>query len=132
MVSEKIKELELTRAKLASLEQAIADELSAELAVLPERYGFGSAEEFLKAVAAATGTSLAKKGRKPARAGSKGKAPKSENKRRIRAVITTEIREQVKLLCEGGKTGAEIAAALQISKPTVQNIKKALGLVKPR
>ena len=132
MVSEKIKELELTRAKLASLEQAIADELSAELAVLPERYGFGSAEEFLRAVAAATETSLAKKGRKPAREGSKGKAPKSEKKRRVRAVITTEIREQVKLLCEEGKTGAEIAAALQISKPTVQNIKKALGLVKPR
>lgn len=127
MVSEKIKELELTRAKLASLEQAIADELSTELAVLPARYGFGSAKEFLRAVAAATGSSLAKKGRKP-----KVKAPKSEEKRRPRAVITPEIREQVKQLCEGGKTAAEIAAAVQISKPTVQNIKKALGLVKPR
>jgi hypothetical protein len=31
-----------------------------------------------------------------------------------------------------GRTGAEIAKAVRISLPSVQNIKKALGLVKAR
>ena len=39
---------------------------------------------------------------------------------------------EVKKLVEAKKTGAEIAKALGISLPSVQNIKKALGLVKAR
>ncbi len=35
-------------------------------------------------------------------------------------------------MVEGDKTGAEIAKSLGISLPSVQNIKKALGLVKKR
>jgi hypothetical protein len=38
----------------------------------------------------------------------------------------------VKRLVESGKTGAQIARTLRISLPSVQNIKKALGLVKAR
>jgi len=38
----------------------------------------------------------------------------------------------VKKMTEAGKTGSNIAAALKISLPSVQNIKKALGLVKAR
>jgi DNA-binding CsgD family transcriptional regulator len=38
----------------------------------------------------------------------------------------------VKKLVEGGKTGSQIAKALGISLPSVQNIKKSLGLVKAR
>jgi hypothetical protein len=53
-------------------------------------------------------------------------------KRRKRSVITDETRSSVKKLVEGGKTGSQIAKALGISLPSVQNIKKALGLVKPR
>jgi hypothetical protein len=45
-------------------------------------------------------------------------------------VITDETRAKVKALVEAGKTGAEIAAEVGISLPSVQNIKKALGLVK--
>ena len=48
------------------------------------------------------------------------------------AKITDQTRSEVKKLVEGGKTGAEIAKALKISLPSVQNIKKALGLVKAR
>jgi DNA-binding CsgD family transcriptional regulator len=56
-----------------------------------------------------------------------GAAPGS---RRKRATITDATRAEVKTMVEAGKTGAEIAAALGISPPSVQNIKKALGLVK--
>jgi hypothetical protein len=35
-------------------------------------------------------------------------------------------------MVDSGKTGAQIAEALSISLPSVQNIKKALGLVKER
>jgi len=38
----------------------------------------------------------------------------------------------VKKLAKAGKTGSAIAEELGISLPSVQNIKKALGLVKAR
>ena len=123
MVSEQLKQLEATRAKLASLEQSIAAELGKELAGLPTKYGFDSAASFIKAVKAATGGSG---GRKPGRPGGPGK------KRRKRAVITDETRASVKKMVEAGKTGNDIAKALGISLPSVQNIKKALGLVQAR
>ena len=47
-------------------------------------------------------------------------------------MITDDTRAQVKKMVESDKTGAEIAKALGISLPSVQNIKKALGLVKKR
>jgi DNA invertase Pin-like site-specific DNA recombinase len=121
VVSSKLKELEATRAKLASLEEEVQSELKKELAALPGKYGFASPEAFIEAVRAATG---ARRGRPAAKAAGRS--------RRHRAVITDETRAQVKKLVEGGKTGAEIAKQLGISLPSVQNIKKALGLVKKR
>ena len=132
MVTDKIKELEAARAKLATLEQSIVDELNTELAALPAKYGFGSVGEFINAVRNATG------GRKAGGPGPRGPGAKPAagkkggRKRRTRAVITDETRAQVKKMVDGGKTGAEIASALGISLPSVQNIKKALGLVKSR
>ncbi len=123
MVSSKLKELKAARARLASLEQSLA----AELATLPEKYGFASAADFVAAVTKASG---AKGGRKAGRA--KVAAPARGRKRRRRAVITDETRAEVKKLVEAGKTGKEIAAQLGISVPSVQNIKKALGLVGKR
>lgn len=122
IVSSKLKELAATRAKLASLEQAVQTELRKELAALPTKYGYASAEEFVDAVLTASG----RRGRGRPAAATGGK------KRRARAVITEETRTQVKKLVEGGKTGAEIAKIVGISLPSVQNIKKALGLVKKR
>ncbi len=143
MATDKLKELEATRAKLASLELSIASELNKELASLPAKYGFASAEDFVTAVRAASGgrasAPAATKGagrRRGRPAGSTAKkaaaAAPSGGKRRKRAVITDETRTQVKKMVEGGKTGAEIAKNLGISLPSVQNIKKALGLVKER
>jgi DNA-binding NarL/FixJ family response regulator len=128
IVSAKLKELEAARAKLASLEEAVRAELNKELAGLPAKYGFDSADEFVAAVRAASGGRGRGRGR-PARA---AKPAGRGAARRRRAVITDETRTQVKKLVEGGKTGAEIAKQLKISLPSVQNIKKALGLVKKR
>ena len=134
MVTDKMKELEAARAKLAALEQSVQGELHKELAALPTNYGFASVEDFLAAVRAATGTK-ARRGRKPgkasaAKAGAGKGAP--GKKRRKRAVITEATRGEVKKLVEAGKTGGEISKSLGISLPSVQNIKKALGLVKKR
>lgn len=125
MATDKMKELQAARAKLASLEKSIAEELRKELAGLPEKFGFSSAREFIRAVKAAAG---ARKTSRPAVSGKKNKG----GKRRTRAVITDETRTQVKKMVDAGKTGGEIAATLKISLPSVQNIKKALGLVKGR
>lgn len=130
MVTDKIKELEATRAKLANLEQSIASALNKELAALPAKYGFASVDSFVTAVKAASGGS-ARRGR-PGRAAKGAKPAVAGRKRRKRAVITDETRSSVKKMVDAGKTGNEIAKALGISLPSVQNIKKALGLVKKR
>lgn len=148
MVTDKLKELEAARTKLAALERSIATELNLELAALPGRYGFASTLEFVSAVnaaagggggsGAATGGRGRRRGRPPgstssaASASKAAPAKKGGRKRRTRAVITDETRGQVKKMVDAGKTGAEIAQALKISVPSVQNIKKALGLVKKR
>lgn len=118
MISDTLKAIEAARTKLAQLEAAHAEELQKELAGLPAAYGFSTAKAFVKAVKAATGG-----GRKSA-GGKKG--------RRTRSKITDATRAQVKKLTQAGKTGAEIVEELGISMASVQNIKKALGLVKAR
>jgi len=120
MIIDTLKEIETTRAKLAALEADAAAGLNKELAALPGQYGFATAKAFIKAVKAANS------GRAPKVRGATAKG------RRTRAVITDVTRAQVKKLSESGKTGAQIAAAVGISVPSVQNIKKALGLVKDR
>ena len=127
MLTEKIKELEAAKAKVNELEQKIATERTSELAALPASFGYESVNAFVKAVRAAAG-GKAKTRRKARKAASKPKKKKT----RTRAKITDETRAEVKKLLEAGKTGAEIASTLKISVPSVQNIKKALGLVKAR
>lgn len=129
MVTDKIKELEAARAKLANLEQSLAEQLNKELAALPAKYGFDSVDAFVKAVKSASGGGGGRRGRPAKSAGKPGGPGK---KRRRRAVITDETRTSVKKLVSAGKTGGEIAKELGISLPSVQNIKKALGLVKAR
>jgi len=138
MVSNKTKELAEARAQIALLEKAIADE-RAELAALPAKFGFASAADFAKAVKAAAAGGGGRRGRK-AGAGKAAKATPAAakaktgggRKRRKRAVITDDTRASLKKMVEAGKTGGEIAKSLGISLPSVQNIKKALGLVKKR
>ena len=126
MVITKIKRLEATREKLAQLERTVATELRQELSTLHEQYGFGDVTSFLDAVREAFGK---RRGRKPGR---RKKAAKAAQKPRKRAKITDATRAKVKKLIKAGKTGLAIAKAVGISLPSVQNIKKALGLTHPR
>lgn len=123
MVTTKIAQLAAAKARVASLEQSIAAELNRELAGLPSCYGFSDVGAFVSAVQAAAGK---RRGRKP------GTAKSASPKRRKRATITDETRASVKKMVGENKTGAEIAKALRISLPSVQNIKKDLGLVKKK
>jgi DNA-binding NarL/FixJ family response regulator len=123
MLTKNIKELAAARARAAALEKKIAAQLSRELAALPGDYGFDSVDAFVRAV-----KSAAKGGGRRAKASTKVK----KAGKRFRAVITDATRSKVKDLVAAGKTGAEIAKSLKISLPSVQNIKKALGLVKAR
>ena len=46
MITDKIKELEATKAKVVSLEKSIASQLDKELSELPAKYGFESAQAY--------------------------------------------------------------------------------------
>ena len=124
MISDKLKKIAAAKAEIAALEKSIATELNSELAALPGKYGFSTVKAFAKAVMAAVG------GTGKVSSGAKAQATRGKN--RTRAVITDAIRGAVKKLVEEGKSGAAIANELKISLPSVQNIKKALGLVKAR
>jgi hypothetical protein len=127
MVIPKIRELAAARERLAQLELSVATELRKELAELHAKYGFADVKSFLKAV-----RSAARGG--PKKAGKVGRPKKAVAvpESRKRAVITDTVRARVKKLVLAGKSGAKIAKAVGISLPSVQNIKKAFGLVKAR
>lgn len=114
--------LRRAKAEVAELEDAIAKTRSQELASLPAKYGFDSAKDFVAAVLSAAG------GTRPAKSTRPPKAKRS----RKRAEITAAMRNKVVELCNAGRTGSEIASAVGISLPSVQNIKKAAGLVRAR
>jgi hypothetical protein len=128
MVASKIKQLNAVRAKLAHLEKTVETELRQELAVLHEQFGFSDLKSFFKAVRAAAGGGIEGRSRKPGRPKKTAAVPKT----RKRAKITAAIRSRVKKLVQAGKSGSKIAKAVGISLPSVQNIKKAAGLVKSR
>lgn len=136
MVIKKIAQLAQIQAEAAALAAQIDKERAAELAALPGNYGYASVEDFIKALKAAYGAGPRRGGKKrgrPAAAAKVAKAPKVAKKvGGKRGKITDETRAAVKTMVAEGKTGAEIAKALGISLPSVQNVKKALGLVQAR
>jgi hypothetical protein len=129
MVTETIKELEAARSKVAALEAALAKKNKA-LTSLHTKHGFANIDDFISALKDAN-----RGGRGPGRRASApaAAAPSSGSKKRSkRAKITPEMKQELKSLVGQGKTGAVIAKTLGISLPSVQNIKKELGLVQAR
>ena len=119
MIEDLIKTLTEAKARAVTLERSVAKKIHKELRTLPKVYGFEGLGAFIEALkASATG------------AGRKVKLKAVKRRKRIK--ITAAIRAQVKKLIGAGKTGAEIAREVGISLPSVQNIKKALGLVGPK
>ena len=137
MFNDQLAKIEKAKAEIAAAEAKLAADRVTALAKLPGDFGYDNLNAFIKAVKAAYGKGgkaakvKGKPGRKPKAAGAP-KAPKAKGGKGKRAKITDEIKAQVKALAEQGKTGQEIAKALGISAPSVQNIKKAFGLVKAR
>jgi len=117
------KTVETLRAKVARLESEIAHDIYVELAILPKQFGFSSVAHFLRAVEKAATGARKKRGRKKV-------VKAAKPRRRKRAKITDAIRAKVKKLVKAEKTGSQIAKAVGISLPSVQNIKKALGLIR--
>ncbi len=120
------RELDDARRRLAELEAEVNAQMKQELAALPSKYGFSDIDSFIAAVREA---SPKRRGRRP---GSKASKAVPGGARRRRGKVTDETRQIVKKLVAAGKTGSEIAEVVGVSLPTVQNIKKSLGLVKPR
>ena len=124
MVTEVIKELQAAKAKVAALEQSLLKERRQKLANLPAELGFDDMSALIDALREAGG-------KRRGRPAGVSKAPGRKGRRR-RAKITPEVKASVKSAVNAGKTGAQIAKELGISVPSVQNIKKELGLVKAR
>lgn len=132
MVTETIKELEAARSKVAALEAALAKK-HASLSSLHTKHGFSNVDDFISALKQASGSSSSRgPGRRTASASSSSASSSGSKKRNKRAKITPEIKQELKALVGQGKTGAVIAKTLGISLPSVQNIKKELGLVQAR
>ncbi|MDP2137971.1 MAG: hypothetical protein Q8J74_08965 [Candidatus Didemnitutus sp.] len=102
------------------LEKELA-QFNRKLLAVPGKYGFKSMNSFIDALRSAGGG----KGGASAVSSAKGA-------RKPRVTITPEIKQKLKSLVGAGKTGGQIAKTLGISLPSVQNIKKELGLVKKR
>lgn len=113
--------LETLRMQVSKLEQRVMREAAKRqqrLLALPGKFGYDSLEELITALNATKRTA--------------GGSTANSNRRRRRAIITKEIREEVRKLTNQGRTGAEIAKAVGVSIPSVANIKRALGLSRPR
>ena len=119
MTQNDLKKIETYQKEIARLKAGMI-KLNRKLVQLPARFGFKTMGDFIAAL---------KEAEKAAGGKVRGAAKAT---RRKRAVITEEVKAQVKTLLAQGKTGAEVAKAVKISLPSVQNIKKALGLVKKR
>lgn len=137
--------LEKKKAELEKLQQELEQTREKELTSLPRQVGFESVDELIKALAPFASPRLKGllTGGSPARRRASGRvsgtgeasahgANASTGGKRKRARITDEMKAEVKKLVEEGKTGAEIAATVGISLPSVANIKKALGLTTTR
>jgi hypothetical protein len=124
MVTAKIKQLTEYQTKVDALKKAIANQLKHDLSSLHKKYGFETPLDLIKAIKESAG---GKHPGRPAKAAAKG-----GNKKRKRAKITQEMKQKLKGMVDAGKTGTVIAKSLGISLPSVQNIKKELGLVKAR
>lgn len=106
MLTDQLKELQAAKDKVAELEARVAVERKSALAALPAQFGFADMDAFIRALRETGGSK--------------------------RARITDAQRAEVKQLLAAGQTGSQIAATTGLSLPSIQAIKKSLGLVKVR
>lgn len=122
-----MKQIEQYQERIARLQQEATNERNTRVTTTLGSLGFGK-DQIKRALAV-----LEVEEGTPSRARRVSKTRKvgRPKARKARAVITDKTREKVKKLVEQGKTGAEIAEKLDISLPSVANIKKAEGISRP-
>jgi len=135
MLKDKLNEIEKHKSKLASLQQALLEDLHSILgyakrsALIQELQGLGGPKR-RKTTSRKTKKTAARK-TAPRKAATKKVAAKA-TKRRKRTTITPQLKNDIIAAVKGGATGAAVAKQFGVSVPTVQNIKKAAGLIKKR
>jgi hypothetical protein len=150
MLSDKLQQIEKQKSKLASFQQALLKDLHGTL-------GFSSRDDLIKALGALDKAPQRRTRRKAGRKAVKKvagktakktvkkatkktvkkatektvkKAIKKSSRRRKRTTITPQLRDDIIAAVKGGSTGAATAKKFGVSVPTIQNIKKAAGLVR--
>lgn len=118
MVTDKLKQLTEYKTKIVELQNSIEQERKGALARLHLDYGFETPSELIKALRKATAGKGARKAGGP--------------RHKKHARITPEQREKIKAALQSGKTGKQVAQEFGVSVPSIHNIKKEFGLVKPR
>lgn len=145
MIKDTLKQIADAKSKLASLEEKAASELSSKLTNLHTDLGYESREDLIAALQGLGSAKKAtgkKRGRKPGKKAA-AKAPKAakaapakkaggKKARAKRTRITDELKSKVIAAVKAGGKGAAIATQFGISVPSLQNIKKAAGLIKAR
>ncbi len=141
MITNTLKQIADAKSKLASLEKKAAAEMASKLSSLHKDLGFGSRQELIAALSSLGKAPGKKRGPKPKKKAVKAakkpvkaakKAPAVKKKRAKRTRITDELKAKVIAAVKSGEKGAAVAKKFGISVPSLQNIKKAAGLTKPR
>lgn len=136
MISNTLKAIEATKAKLAALEKKAAAEQSKRIVNLHKDAGFETREDLIAALQALGGAPKKKRGRKAKKtarkAAKKAVAKTGAKKRAKRTVITDELRKGIIAALKAGDKGTAVAKKFGISVPSLHNIKKAAGLTKSR
>jgi len=136
MISNTLKAIEATKAKLASLEKKAAAEQRKRIVNLHKDVGFETREDLIAALQALGGAPKKKRGRKARKtarkAAKKAVAKKGAKKRAKRTVITDALRKNIISALKAGDKGTAVAKKFGISVPSLHNIKKAAGLTKAR
>lgn len=112
IIMDKQKEIEQYKKKINDLERQVETERRQKLLNLHKELGFASRKDLIAAL------------QSPSAVKAKGKRRKGR-----RTVITPEMRKQIQTALRGKTPGTVVAREFGISVPTVQNIKKEIGLV---
>jgi hypothetical protein len=119
--------LQKAEAQVEQLRRKAAEERAGHLKNLHTSYGFASRGELIEALVSLDG---GRRGR--AAYGTAGASASSSSGKRRRARITPEMRSEVVKAIKGKEPAGAVAKRFSISIQSVQNIKKAAGLVQAR
>ena len=121
--------LQRAEAAVQQLRQKAASQRVAHLKRLHSAFGFSSRVELIDALMAVDGAGR-HGGRRTAKAG--GTAAPAAARKSKRARVTPEMKSEIIKALKAGGPGGAVAKGFGVSSQTVQNIKKAAGLVKAR